>query len=285
MHDYIPSKTALRVAIRRAVHQLVDDPKVLDDPFALPILGKETATQLRAAPEQFEKLGTTTLRAFVVARSRFAEDRLADAVRQGVRQCVVLGAGLDTFACRNPFPNLRVIEVDHPATQAWKRQMLSAAGVAIPSTASFTAVDFAKQTLSDELGRSAFDPSEPAFFSWLGVVPYLTRDAAFGTLRWIASLPANSEVVFDYAVARSHLSFLERVALDALSKRVRRAGEPFQLFFEPAELHAALRVIGFHHLDDLTVPDINLRYFAGRKDGLGIRGRLGRLMSARVADC
>ena len=282
MHDHTPSKTAFRVAMRRAVHQLLDDPKVLDDPFALTILGNETASELRATPEKFERLGTANLRAFVAARSRFAEDQLALAVEQGVRQCVVLGAGLDTFAYRNPFQTLRVIEVDHPATQAWKRDLLASAGIAIPSSVSFVAVDFAKQSLEAELARSAFCVTEPAFFSWLGVVPYLTRDAAFETLRWIGSLPSGTEVVFDYAVARSALSFLERTALDALSKRVARAGEPFQLFFEPPEIAAALRAAGFHHLEDLGAAEINARYFSNRHDGLKIRSNLGHLISARV---
>jgi methyltransferase (TIGR00027 family) len=143
MHDHIPSKTAFRVAMRRAVHQLLDDPKVLDDPLALGILGEEIAAGLRASPEQLEKLGSTNLRAFVAARSRFAEDQLAVAVEQGVRQCVVLGAGLDTFAYRNPFEELRVIEVDHPATQAWKRELLLSAAIAIPSSVSFVGIDFA----------------------------------------------------------------------------------------------------------------------------------------------
>lgn len=282
MHDHIPSKTALRVAMRRAVHQVLDHPKVLDDPLALAILGEKTAAAVRADPGAFERLGTTNLRAFVSVRSRFAEDQLAEAVRQGVRQCVVLGAGLDTFAYRNPFGDLRVIEVDHPATQSWKRDLLASAGIAIPASASFVTVDFAKQTLADALDPSGFRSGEPAFFSWLGVVPYLTRDAAFGTLRWIASLPAGSGVAFDYSVARSQLGFLERTVLDALSRRVARAGEPFHLFFEPAELAAALKEMGFHRLEDLGAAEINARYFANRKDRLKVRGNLGRLMSARV---
>jgi methyltransferase (TIGR00027 family) len=282
MHDHIPSKTAFRVAMRRAVHQLLDDPKVLDDPFAIAILGEETAAELQAAPNGFERLGTGSLRAFVAARSRFAEDQLAGAVAKGVRQCVVLGAGLDTFAYRNPLPNLRVIEVDHPTTQAWKRDLLESARIAIPLSMNFVAVDFAKQNLAEELSRSAFRATEPAFFSWLGVVPYLTRDAAFGTLRWIGSLPIASEVVFDYAIARSQLGFLERTALDSLSNRVARAGEPFQLFFEPAELRIALAGMGFRQIDDLAAAEINGRYFTGRRDGLRIRGNLAHLISARV---
>jgi methyltransferase (TIGR00027 family) len=282
MHDHIPSKTAFRVAMRRAVHQLLDDPKVLDDPLALAILGEETAAALRAAPDQFESLGTTNLRAFVAARSRFAEDQLALAVSRGVRQCVVLGAGLDTFAYRNPFDELRVMEVDHPATQAWKRELLASARIAIPSSVRFVAVDFAKQALNEQLSRAEFDSTQPALFSWLGVVPYLTRGAAAGTLRWIGSLPKTSEVVFDYAIARTTLNFLERTALDRLSKRVARAGEPFQLFFEPDELAEALRELGFHRIEDLGAKEINARYFSNRGDNLKIRGNLGHLMSAAV---
>jgi len=282
MHDHTPSKTALRVAMRRAVHQLLDGPKVLDDPLALAILGEETAAALRAAPEGFENLRTTNLRAFVAVRSRFAEDEIAAAAARGVRQCVVLGAGLDTFGYRNPFAELHVIEVDHPATQAWKRDLLRSAGVAVPVSVSFVPVDFAKQSLADELQRSGFRATEPAFFSWLGVVPYLSREAAFGTLQWIGSLPASSGVVFDYAVARSQLNPLEQTALDALSKRVEQAGEPFQLFFEQGELADALRAMGFCRLQDLGADEINQRYFANRKDGLRVRGNLGRLIAIRV---
>ena len=206
---------------------------------------------------------------------------MALAVGRGVPQFVVLGAGLDTFAYRNPFPDLRVIEVDHPATQAWKRQMLAAGGIAIPASVSFVAVDFTKQSLAEELNRSGFRTDEGSFFSWLGVVPYLTREAAMGTLRWIASLAEGSGVVFDYAVARSKLGFRERMALVALSSRVARAGEPFQLFFEPEELAVSLREMGFSYLEDLGAPEINARYLSNRKDGLKIRGNLGRLMSAR----
>jgi methyltransferase (TIGR00027 family) len=272
MHDHLPSKTALRVAMRRAAHQLVDDPKVLDDPLAVRILGNHAPIER----------SLDNLRAFVAVRNRFAEDELARAVARGVKQCIVLGAGLDTFAYRNPHAELRVIEVDHPATQAWKRDLLASAAIAIPAAVTFVAVDFAKQSLSEELARSGFRSGDAAFFSWLGVVPYLTREAAFGTLRWIASLPTGSGVVFDYAVARSQLGFLEKAALDALSLRVARAGEPFQLFFEPEELAAALGTLGFRHLEDLGSDDINTRYLANREDGLKVRGNLGRLMSARV---
>ena len=125
----------------------------------------------------------------------------------------MLGAGLDTFAYRNRFETLHVIEVDHPATQAWKRDLLGSAGIAIPASVTFVPVDFTKQPLSGELTHSAFRTTEPAFFSWLGVVPYLSRDAAMGTLGWIGSLPSGSEVVFDLrGLPIGATSFLERTS-------------------------------------------------------------------------
>ena len=171
-----PSATAQKVAIRRAAHQLLDDPLVFADPLAVPIIGPRAATTLTAAPEKFQTRASRALRAFMAARSRFALDELALAVGRGIRQFVVLGAGLDTFAYQNPYPNLRVFEVDHPATQAWKRERLSLAGIAVPSSLTFAPVDFERQTLEDGLSRAGFELREPAFFSWLGVTPYLTRE-------------------------------------------------------------------------------------------------------------
>src|ERR1017187_5284252 len=121
------SKTANRVAIRRAAHQLLDQPKVLDDPLALRIIGSEAAHDLRSNPKEHHAF-SRAFRAFMAARSRYAEDELARAVAHGITQYVVLGAGLDTFAYRNPHSGLRVFVVDHPATQAWKREHLETAG-------------------------------------------------------------------------------------------------------------------------------------------------------------
>ena len=184
------SRTADRVAERRAAHQVRDRPLVLEDPIALRIIRPEVAQELRTNPPAGEssKLGPY-LRAFFVMRSRFAEDALAAAVADGVRQYVVLGAGFDTFAYRNPFPELRVFEVDHPDTQAIKRQRLASGGIAIPSSLTFVPVDFTTTKLDDALHASGFDATKPAFFSWLGVVPYLERPAIDATFRFIASLP------------------------------------------------------------------------------------------------
>ena len=218
----------------------------------------------------------------MAARSRYAEDELACAVARGVRQYVVLGAGLDTFAYRNPHAGLRVFEVDHPATQAWKREQLEAAGIVIPGGLTFVPVDFERQTLAEGLGQSGFDSSAAAFFSWLGVTPYLTRDACMTTLSFIAGMPAGSGVVFDFAVDPALLNAGQRQALDALSERVARYGEPFQLFFDPGKLRDELKSLGFHRTEFLQGKEINARYFSDRKDGLLVRGGLGHLMGAWV---
>ena len=278
MHENGASRTAIRVAARRAAHQILDRPLVFEDPLALAIAGAEAAA--RAASEA----SPPSLRAFMAARSRFAEDELARAVACGVCQYVVLGAGLDTFAYRNPHAalGLQVFEVDHPATQQWKRDRLRSAGIEIPAETVFVAVDFERQPLGDALLSAGFRAGEPAFFSWLGVVPYLTEGAFLATMSFIAGLPPASGVVCDYAVPRHALSPREQVALDALASRVAAAGEPFRLFFDPAQLSAQVRRLGFRHLEDLDAAEINSRYFRGRADGLSIRGRAGHLLCARV---
>jgi methyltransferase (TIGR00027 family) len=218
------------------------------------------------------------LRAFVVGRSRYAEDLLAQAVGSGTRQYVVLGAGLDTFAHRNPHDGLRVFEVDHPATQQWKRELVGAAGLAAGSGVKYVPVDFERRSLAEELAAGGLDLDAPCFFSWLGVVPYLTLEAFRATLGFVAGRPRGSGVVFDYAQPRAALTALERLAHDSLVSRVRQAGEPFRLFFRPEEVAAEMR--DFREVEDLGSSEMNERYFAERSDRLRMVGEAGRLLSA-----
>jgi methyltransferase (TIGR00027 family) len=278
--EAIPSRTALRVALRRAAHQLLDHPKILDDPLAVPIVG-DAASEIRANPVRHHSRTAKHFRAFLVVRSRFAEDQLAASVARGVTQYVVLGAGLDTSAYRGiALASLSVFEVDHPNTQAWKTKCLQTADISIPSSVRFVSVDFERQDLAAELHAAGFRADRPAFFSWLGVVPYLTRGAAEHTFAFLGKLPESSGVVFDYAVPRSSLGFLERLALDALSRRVARAGEPFRLFFAPEQLDEFLRGLGFRRIEQLAAKEINQKYFTGRKDGLRVAGAAGRIACA-----
>jgi methyltransferase (TIGR00027 family) len=278
-----PSATARKVALRRAAHQLLDEPKLLDDPIALRILGHEAEAWLRADPGRLnQSTYDRVLRAFVVVRSRIAEDALAASIAAGVRQYVVLGAGLDTFAYRNPFADLRVFEVDFPATQAWKREALRAAGIEIPASLTFVPIDFERQSLVEELRRVGLTPGGPAWFSWLGVTPYLERDTILATFRDIAAMAGpGGGVAFDYGTRPPTLSVTERVALAVVSARVRAAGEPFKTFFKPEELRAALEAIGFDQIEDFGREEINARFFQGGSGVLRV-GSTGRVVVART---
>jgi methyltransferase (TIGR00027 family) len=279
MQDARPSKTALRVALRRAAHQLYDaKPLVLNDPIAVPMLGSSYDEELRRTPTRPDRPFSVALRAFLVARSRYAEDQLTRAIAHGVTQYVLLGAGLDTFAHRNPFPQLRVFEVDHPATQQWKRELLESGSLPAPANLSYVPVDFERQSMPEQLDAAGFDSQVPAFFAWLGVVQYLTLEAFRSTVRFIAGQPPGSGVVLDYSQPRSALRFVEQLAHDSLAARVQLAGEPFQLFFTPLEIAAELT--SFRQIKDLGSSEINTRYFANRTDNLKVLGSAGRILSA-----
>jgi methyltransferase (TIGR00027 family) len=278
MEQAVASRTALSVALRRAAHQIYDSPVVFEDPIAVGILGETYAEQLRRTPLRPDRPFSTALRAFLVARSRYAEDNLRRAVSSGVEQYVLLGAGLDTFAYRNPFAKLRVFEVDHPATQEWKRELLQRNNIAIPDSIAYTPVDFERQSLAEQLGFVGFDSQAPAFFSWAGVVLYLTLEAFRATLSFVAAQRPGSGLTLDYGQPRSTLPLLEQLAHDSLASRVEKAGEPFQLFFTPSEIAAELS--RFHSVEDLGAVEINARYFSGRNDALKMRGTAARFLSA-----
>ena len=209
-----PSFTAQRVAMYRAAHQLLDNPRVFEDPLAIGILGEE-ASRLKSQLDWFETAGARHIRAFVVARSRYAEDELTAAIARGASQYVILGAGLDTYAYRSAHSELRVFEVDHPATQAWKRTRLEAAGIAIPSSLTLVPTNFEEQTLCSALQASGFQRDKVSFFSWLGVTPYLTTASVLATLAFIGSMPSGSGVVFDYAIERSLLNWPFRIKINS----------------------------------------------------------------------
>ena len=284
MRESGPSRTALRVAVRRAAHQRFDAPRVLDDPVALRIIGTDAAARLTTQSADHRGRIARAFRAFMVVRSRFAEDELARAMDRGVAQYVILGAGLDTFAYRNPYADarLRIFEVDHPATQDWKRRLLAAAAIPIPSTLTYAPIDFEQHTLADGLAQVRFDPQVPTFFSWLGVTMYLSQEAVDATLRFTASTPRGGGIAFDYGVAKSRLGWTGRLALRALSRRVAAAGEPFQTLFDPDEIRRRLTSFGFRGITDLGADELNARYFRDRIDGLCVRGEVGRVIAAEL---
>ncbi len=284
MQESTASRTAYRVALRRAAHQLWDTPRVFDDPLALRILGLAGADAKMLAGSDLRapaRPSSASLRAYLVARSRFAEDVLHAAVQHGnVQQYVLLGAGLDTFAYRNSYQRLRVFEVDHPATQAWKLSLLRATGIAIPETVRHVAVNLQIDSLEERLAAAEFDRSKPAVFAWLGVVPYLSEEAFTATLRFISGCTETSELVLDYGLPRHALPPDEQLAFDSLAARVTAAGEPFLLFFAPAALRYRLACEGWHVMEDLDRDAINARYFEKRTDHLRCMGNGGHLLHA-----
>jgi methyltransferase (TIGR00027 family) len=245
-----PSRTAFGAAVHRAAHADLDRPVVFEDPLAWRILGIDRNEAFAEASP------LSRLRVFVAVRHRFAEDVVAAAVARGVRQVVVLGAGLDTFAYRHPHAGLRVHEVDFPATGAWKRERLAEAGIDVPESVTYVGVDFERDDLMGRLVEHGFDADSPAEFLWLGVVPYLTREAVTATLRAVATVPG-AEVVFDYAAADGQE---ETPGSRELAARVAAAGEPFSERWAPAELAALLAESGFDDVEDLGRPEIRSRF-------------------------
>jgi methyltransferase (TIGR00027 family) len=254
------SRTALGVAALRAVHQLIDgEPKILDDPIAALLLDDDDGRQLLARVREPD---VVAMRSHVVLRSRFAEERLAEAMRRGVRQCVVLGAGFDTFAYRQPdwARRLRIHEVDHLATQTDKRRRLQKVGVPMPTNLEFVAIDFEMVSLQDGLRASSLDFSQPTFFSCLGVMVYLTREAVNAIFALVARFPADSEIVFTFATRDA--------AVSTWADKVKRLGEPWRTHFEPDALMSDLHALGFSKISLLTAEEAERTYFQGRNDGL-----------------
>ena len=266
-----PSRTALGAATHRAVHQLLDRGYIFTDPLAVRILGRDADAIDRETESEPSR---RRLRMFIAVRARFAEDVLTNAVERGVRQLVVLGAGLDTYAYRSFGERLRIFEVDHPATQTWKRERLAEVEIAVPCTLTFTPVDLESETLADGLGAVGFDAAEPTFFTWLGVVPYLTEEAVFATLRFIANLSGGAHVVFDYR--NPSTTYFDQdehdAAREALAARVASLGEAFKSEFETDELHAKLTALGFREFEDLGPRLIRERYFPNRRGDSRDRG-------------
>ncbi len=281
MIEGVPSRTAERMALERAAHQVVDTPLVLVDPLAIRMVTPDQVALLRDRSNRgFNSLITKPLRATVVVRSRIAEDEVADAAARGVGQYVLLGAGLDTFGYRNRHTGLQVFEVDQPSTQRLKQERLAAAGVPVPDRVTFVPCDFTHEALPAVLEAAGFDRARPAVLAWLGVVMYLDRKDILETLRFVASLPAGTVLIFDYALPPAAVPWLIRLFYRTLLKRLAAQGEPWISFFEPAQLRADLAGAGFTTIDDLDADTINRRYLDNRTDGLKV-SMASRIVVAR----
>ena len=265
-----PSRTALATCYHRAAHLLLDaPPPILDDRVALRLLGADAESRIRNERARYQTPGARMLRSHVVLRSRVAEDHLAEAVGRGINQYVMLGAGFDTFALRQPpwAAPLRLFEFDHPATQAEKRLRLTASGFVVPDNTVLVEVDLGAESLFAVCQRSGVDVTQPAFFAWLGVSMYLEPSDVEATLRAIARFPPGSEVVFTFLQPDPSRPTSPALA-SSLGERVARIGEPFRCYLESDAVIALCRRSGFSFVDILSPQDAHRRYFADRVDDL-----------------
>lgn len=286
MENAGPSRTALFAAYCRAYHQTADQPVLFVDELVAPFLGVTAEELNKTTTRPGDHVGIVindrARRLFFAARARYAEECIEAAAATGTQQVVILGAGLDTFAYRNQHHDLRTFEVDHPATQAWKRERLTSAGIDIPSTLTLVPVDFETQDLASELASAAFTREEPAIFIWLGMIFYLTPHAARATLEYIAMQAQATEVVLDYLQPASTSE--DRAHLQARAERLASAGEPFLNYFAPDEMSSLLRTLGFTKIEDRPAEDV-ISTFLGESPAYSEDSartlRASRILSAR----
>lgn len=258
-----PSRTAIAAAAARAAHlHLGASACIHIDDYAQQLIGITDSKQLLEGLRQWNTPSVARVCAYFALRHRFAEDQLQRALDRGVRQIILLGAGLDSLALRKPAlaKEVRLVEVDHPDSQRWKLARLDALGLATPSVI-YVAVDFASESLETQLFEAGVGLDQPTYFSWLGVSQYINETACDATLRLIVGCPAGSEVVFDFIVRNDLLSPDERAFTDAACSASTVRGEPWLSYFDPIELEEHLASLGFSKVQRLTPPVAAARYY------------------------
>ena len=280
-----PSPSALRVATARALHQLLEQQRVLEDPFALGCLGPQTAAALMLDPDAHNDVTARSLRAGIVVRSRFAEDRLLKAIALGSRQYAVIGAGLDTWALRaaQALPAIDVFELDQPAMQAWKQRVYAENGWATPARLHWVSADLREITAGDALSLGGVDMSAPTVVSILGVLVYLSPAAVERTIHALCALPVGSTLIMDYRLDDQCLHPIERTMMQFTAHVMAAGGEPWQSSSTPEQMKALLATAGFDVEEDLGPAELNNRYLARRRDGLQIAGGGFRYLTAIMA--
>ena len=263
-----PSRSAILTAAVRALHREDPRPWVLDDTFAVLLAGDAGIAMLDLVRDRLSQNELMSFSRWVCVRSRLAEDLVERALAEGCRQYVILGAGLDSFAYRRTdlLDRLLVYEVDHPASQEWKRQRLERLAVELPENLVFAPVDFETQSLTDSLVTSGFDPGSRTVFSWIGVTMYLTMDAVRTTLRTLATCARGSQIVLTYNQPASALDDFSRGVTNALAAAVGETGEPFITFLTPDEARTLLTEEGFRDIQDYGAEEARRDYFQNRPD-------------------
>ena len=270
-------------AVARAVHREEPGPWVMDDYLALGLAGREGLALLARLRTEVPGPYLRAFSRWMCVRARFTEDLVEQAADGGVGQYVILGAGLDSFAYRRGdlLDRLRVFEVDHPATQSWKRRRLARLGVELPARLVFAPVDFERQTLREGLERAGFDPGRLAVFSWVGVTMYLTLDAINAALATMAQGRPGSRVVLTYNQPRAVLTGSTAQIAAAFEPIAAELGEPFITWFRPDEMARLLHGHGFGQISDFGPDEAQAAYFPGQAD-IDIAGSQ-RLVAATLA--
>ena len=264
-----PDSTAVRVALWRAMHVRVDPaPHILEDEVGLRLAAPDNGWGAR--PDMDPQV-TSRFRAGVVARARFIEDLVIEQAGHGVRQYVILGAGLDTFAQRRPeaAARLRVFEVDRPGPQEWKRERLTGLGYGVPGWLRLVPVDFeAAGSWRERLPAAGFEAGWPAVVASTGVSMYLTKDANAATLRQLAALAPGSTAAMTFQLPLDLLDPDDRPGRQYAENGARASGTPFISFFSAGEMLALARDAGFRDVCHVSAAMLNDRYFTDRTDGL-----------------
>jgi len=289
--EFKPSQTAQFAAAHRAYHLMHDHPAILEDDAAGWLLGPPLSAILHAAPLRWLfwrplSAKVRPISAFVVIRSRYAEDCLAQAIGSGCRQYVILGAGLDSWALRHSEPGVTVFELDQSATQQWKAARIRARLGAAPAHLVFIPIDFERETIADALAAATlsrpYDRGAQALVSWLGTICYLSRAAIANTFASLAAVCAPaSRVVFDYFQPKATMAPANLQLFETLDAGGARRGEPMQTLLDVEEMAKILAAAGWRVVEDLSASDIRRRYLAGRTDGLDIPG-FARLCCAEI---
>lgn len=269
--------STLAVATWRAAHQVLDQPPIFEDPLALKILGEEEIIFLTKLDAHHNLLGAA-MRIAIAARSRFAEDEF---LASGIDQYVILGAGLDTYAYRSLRTSERVFEVDHPSTQAIKKELLRENNITSYVPVNYVGCDFENNSLQDCLVKAGLDFNKKAYFSWLGVVPYLSEAAIAETLGVIARCTPGTQLVFDYMVDPNLLTEIEQSVLSLMGEQLASGGEPLMSFFSPEKMRSLLLSAGFTSVQPIDAAYLNDRYLANLNYPVKI-GRVTQMMLAKV---
>ena len=260
-----PSRTAVLTAVTRSLYREEPGPMIFDDDLAFDLAGEEGLVIAGRLRTELPRAHVLAFGRWVCIRSRFSEDLVEGAVSRGVDQYVILGAGLDSFAYRRAdlMNHLRVFEVDHPASQSWKRDRIREMGIEIPENLVFAPVDFERQTLREGLESAGFSFARAAVFSWIGVTMYLTLDAIHATLATISKCLPGSQVVLSYNQPNRVLDDNAFRVTSTFQPIAAEMGEPFVSFFVQEEIEGLLRNFGFEDIVHFGPQEARTAWFSG----------------------